>query len=69
MSNDIALERSSFGYEVVDKYIGRYVRVFLNTGVVLTGVLVERQGRYILVQNKNAEVPALVNLDGVSSIT
>ena len=59
----------SSGYELADAYYGHDVRVYLGTGVVLSGILKLRQGKFILLQNKFKSRPAMINLDDVSSIS
>ena len=63
------LERVTTGYELADLFQDSFVRVYLSTGIVLTGTLVAREGKYILVNSKIKSQRALINLDNVSSIT
>jgi len=69
MTTDTELTEPTTGYELADSFCGTDVRVFLSTGIVLAGRLTERIGKYIMVQNKFKDAPALINLDNVSSIT
>lgn len=57
------------GYELADEFHGQEVRVFLNTGIVLSGILEARTGKFISVRSKYRPKPALINLDSVSSMT
>ena len=68
MENTYVQDDATSGYELADAYMGSVVRVFLNTGNVLTGTLVRRSGKYIQVQDRYKERPAYINLDMVSSI-
>jgi hypothetical protein len=56
------------GYELADVHLGYPVRVFLNTGSVLSGTLTRRAGKSIHVKETYRERPAFINLDSVSSI-
>jgi len=67
--SDSSLERLTTGYELADLFQGKYVRVYLGTGIVLTGTLITRTGKYILVNGKFKGQRALINLDNVSSLT
>jgi predicted TIM-barrel enzyme len=59
----------SNGYELADNYIGKFVRVYLHTGVTLSGKLVRREGKFFLLQNDRMPEPACINMDAVSSLT
>lgn len=59
----------STGYELADAYYGCEVKVYLGTGIVLSGILRHRQGKFILLQSKYKPKPAMINLDDVSSIS
>lgn len=63
------LEEITSGYELADYYVGSQVRVYLDNGAVISGVLLERTGKYIRVLNRFKKVPALVHLDKITSIT
>jgi hypothetical protein len=61
-------EELTTGYEIADSNIGEFVRIYMNTGVVLTGRLIDRKGKYLLVHDKFRERPTAINMDMVSSI-
>ena len=59
----------STGYELADAYLGKFVRVYLHTGVTLSGKLLRREGKFFLLQNERMAEPACINMDAVSSLT
>lgn len=62
-----ATQALDLGYDLVDRFFGKGVRVFLCSGSVLSGELIEFQGKHIVVKNDRRE--AVINLDHVASIT
>jgi hypothetical protein len=61
-------EFNTLGYDLAERFLGQNVRVFMHSGSVLSGELVEAKGKYILVRGFGAK-EALINLDHVASLT
>jgi hypothetical protein len=63
----IDMHGDDLGYSLIERYQDTPVRVYIQTGAVLKGVVTEIRGRFFTLKDGNLE--ALVNLDFVASVT
>ena len=56
------------GYEKFDSLLGKRVKVFCNNGSILTGIVTDRQGKYVDLFAEDAKRGAFLNLDHISSM-
>lgn len=55
-------------YNLCERFLGSEVRVFLGSGITLTGVLQEVRGKYMLIESEKHGA-SCVNLDSITSVT